>query len=290
MKKYIFKMQSAVLFIFILLFACLTGCTGIYDYLTEQSNHEIITENASTENDSTENDSLENDLTENASTENDSAEKDSTDNNLTEFDFSSVPEYSGFPYVEINDNIPFFSDEELSTASYEEYAELDSLGRCGVCVACIGKDIMPTEKRGKIGHIKPSGWNQKKYPGLVDGNYLYNRCHLIGYLLTGENDNVRNLITGTRYFNTEIMLPFEIMVADYIMDTNNHVMYRVTPYFEGDNLLASGVLMEAKSVEDDEILFCVFCYNIQPGVVIDYLDGSSHLDENADIAGETTAE
>lgn len=145
-------------------------------------------------------------------------------------------------------------------------------------------------ERGEIGDVKPSGWNQEKYPGIVDGNFLYNRCHLIGYQLTGENDNVKNLITGTRYMNVEGMLPFENMVADYIKETDNHVMYRVTPVFAENDMLASGVLMEAKSVEDngDGILFCVYCYNVQPGITIDYADGSSCLDES--LQNQTNAE
>lgn len=197
----------------------------------------------------------------------------------TGFDSSTVPEYAGKAYVEINNNVPYFKDAELVATSFESYAQLDAKGRCGICVAGVGTDIMPTQKRGSIGNIKPSGWKQAKYAGLVDGNYLYNRCHLIGYQLTGENDNKRNLITGTRYLNTQGMLPFENMVADYVKETGNHVLYRVTPVFEGDNLLAKGVLMEAKSVEDDGagILYCVFCYNVQPGVSINYADGSSSL-------------
>lgn len=184
-------------------------------------------------------------------------------------------------YEIINGNVPYFTDEDMVRDSYEEYAPLDALGRCGVCIANIGPDLMPTEERGEIGSIRPSGWNQEKYPGLVDGNYLYNRCHLIGYQLSGENANVQNLITGTRYLNTEGMLPFENMVADYVTETGNHVLYRVTPVFEGTNLLASGVLIEAKSVEDDGegIQFHVYCYNVQPGVGIDYRDGSSWLEE-----------
>lgn len=187
------------------------------------------------------------------------------------------------PYEIVNDNVPYFTEEDLVTESYEEYAELDALGRCGVCIANIGPDLMPTEERGPIGHVRPSGWNQEKYPGLVDGNYLYNRCHLIGYQLAGENDNVQNLITGTRYLNTEGMLPFENKVAEYVKETGNHVLYRVTPVFEGNNLLASGVLIEAKSVEDDGagIEFCVYCYNVQPGVTIDYRDGSNWLAEES---------
>lgn len=205
------------------------------------------------------------------------------------FDIKSIPAYSGSPYVAVNDNVPFFTEEELSTNSYEYYSSLDSKGRCGVCVASVGTDIMPTEERGEIGSVKPSGWKQAKYAGLVDGNYLYNRCHLIGYQLTGENANTKNLITGTRYLNIEGMLPFENMVADYVTETKNHVMYRVSPIFEGNNLLASGVLMEAKSVEDngEGILFCVYCYNVQPGVTIDYSDGSSALEESVETVTET---
>ncbi|MGN0246109.1 MAG: DNA/RNA non-specific endonuclease [Lachnospiraceae bacterium] len=198
----------------------------------------------------------------------------------TSFDLASVPAYSGSPYVVINDNVPYFADNEISTSSYEYYSDLDSLGRCGVCVASIGKDIMPTGESGEIGSIKPSGWKTEKYPGVVEGNYLYNRCHLLGWQLTGENDNTKNLITGTRYMNVEGMLPFENMVADYIKETGNHVMYRVTPIFEGDNLVASGVLMEAKSVEDsgDGVLFNAYCYNVQPEVSINYSNGESVLD------------
>lgn len=192
-----------------------------------------------------------------------------------------IPAYSGKPYVIVNDNKPFFADSDLTADSYEYYSPLDSLGRCGVVCACIGKDLMPTEERGLIGQVRPSGWHTVKYNGLVDGNYLYNRCHLIGYQLTGENSNERNLITGTRYLNVQGMLPFENMTAWYIRDTGKHVLYRVTPLYDGENLVASGVLMEAKSVEDDGegILFNVFCYNVQPGIVIDYATGDSHLAE-----------
>ena len=187
-----------------------------------------------------------------------------------------VPAYSKKAYVEINNNKPFFADFELKEESYESYSDLDSLGRCGVAEACVGKDIMPTEERGTIGSVKPTGWHTVKYQG-IDGNYLYNRCHLIGYQLSGENANTKNLITGTRYMNNEGMLPFENMVADYIKENDNHVLYRVTPIFEGDNLLASGVLIEAKSVEDngDGIEFCVYCYNVQPGITINYANGES---------------
>lgn len=187
-----------------------------------------------------------------------------------------IPAFAGEPYVIINENIPFFEEEDMVTRSYESYSELDALGRCGVAVSCIGRDLMPTEDRGSIGQVKPSGWQTVKYD-FVDGKYLYNRCHLIGFQLTGENANKGNLITGTRYMNVDGMLPFENMVADYVKETGNHVLYRVTPMFEGQELVARGVLMEAKSVEDggEGILFCVYVYNNQPGVIIDYLTGES---------------
>ena len=202
------------------------------------------------------------------------------------FTLDSIPEFDGAtPYVTINGNVPFFDSEDTSK-SYEEYSPLDYLGRCGAAISCIGIDLMPTEDRGSIGQVKPSGWQTVKYD-IVDGKYLYNRCHLIGFQLTGENANNKNLITGTRYMNVEGMLPFENMVADYIKEEpQNHVLYRVTPIYEGTNLVASGVLMEAKSVEDDGegILFCVYVFNAQPGIVIDYSNGKSHL--ASDSSGE----
>lgn len=190
----------------------------------------------------------------------------------------------------INDNQPDFSSKDRIAKSFETYGELDSLGRCSAAYANIGRDLMPTEKRGDIGKVKPSGWQTVKYD-CVDGKYLYNRCHLIGFQLTAENANRQNLITGTRYMNVDGMLPFENMVADYIKETDNHVLYRVTPVFDGDNLVAGGVQMEAQSVEDDGegILFNVFCYNVQPGVVIDYATGNSSLAEaGADRAEKQT--
>ena len=194
------------------------------------------------------------------------------------FDISLVQEYSENAYTAVNDNLPYFMIPEGEIKSFEFYSDLDYLGRCGVTYACIGKDIMPTEERGSIGQVKPTGWETIKYE-VVDGNYLYNRCHLIGYQLTAENANTSNLITGTRYLNVEGMLPFGNMVADYITETENHVMYRVTPIFEGNNLLASGVLMEGYSIEDEGegICFNVFCYNVQPGIAIDYATGASSL-------------
>lgn len=194
------------------------------------------------------------------------------------YDLKSIPEYSGEPYVTIHDNVPFFSEEEFTTDAFETYSELDDLGRCGTAYANICEDIMPTEKRGKIGMIKPSGWHTVKYTG-IDGNYLYNRCHLIGYQLSAENANEKNLITGTRYLNVTGMLPFENMVADYVEETGNHVLYRVTPIYNQENLVADGVLMEAQSVENGELAFCVYCYNVQPGIEIDYHTGDSKSSE-----------
>ena len=190
-----------------------------------------------------------------------------------------IPAFSGEPYVVIGEGKPLFDEDDLTTASYEFYSELDDLGRCGYTMACIGRDLMPTEDRESISQVKPTGWKQKQYD-FVDGKSLYNRCHLIGFQLTGENANERNLITGTRYMNTEGMLPFENMVADYIRETGNHVIYRVTPIFEGDELVARGVQMEAFSVEDngEGICFHVYVYNNQPGVIIDYATGENWQD------------
>lgn len=195
-----------------------------------------------------------------------------------------VPEYTGEPYVEVDEGEPDFSEEELTTDSYETYSELDELGRCQSAEACVGTDLMPEEEREGIGEIKPSGWHTVKYDN-VEGKYLYNRCHLIGYQLTAENANEKNLITGTRYMNTEGMLPFENEIADYVKETDNHVMYRVTPVFEGDNLVASGVWMEAESVEDEGrgVSFNVYVYNIQPGIEIDYSRGDSREASDADV-------
>lgn len=203
---------------------------------------------------------------------------------------SQVPSFSDEPYVIINGNKPDFSDSDLVTEAYEYYSPLDSLGRCGFAMACIGTEIMPTEERGAIGMVKPTGWHTVKYDN-VDGKYLYNRCHLIGYQLTGENANTQNLITGTRYLNIEGMLPFENLVADYIKETENHVIYRVTPIFDGDNLLANGVQLEAFSVEDGgkEICFNVYAYNVQPDIVIDYATGESyHKDEKSTDSDDET--
>lgn len=200
-------------------------------------------------------------------------------NNNSYVSLDAIPAYDGKAYVAVNNNEPFFTDSDMTTTAFENYSDLDSLGRCGVAYANICKDIMPTEERGKIGMIKPSGWHTVKYDVIKD-RYLYNRCHLIGYQLAGENANPKNLITGTRYLNVEGMLPFENLVADYVNNTGNHVLYRVTPMFSDSNLVANGVLIEAKSVEDNGggILFNVYCYNVQPGVGINYENGDSWLD------------
>ena len=203
------------------------------------------------------------------------------------FQIEDVPEYTGYASVEIHQNIPFFTETERNEwiAGTEYYSHLDDLGRCGVTFACIGEETMPAygEERGEIGMVKPAGWHTVKYPEVISDLYLYNRCHLIGWQLGAENANERNLTTGTRYLNVEGMLPYEDEVADYVHDTKHHVLYRVTPYFVGDELVCRGILMEAESVEDDTIRFCVWCYNVQPGITIDYVSGESWLiaEENA---------
>lgn len=205
---------------------------------------------------------------------------------LDYFDYTKIPEFDGKkPYVVVNDNKPYFDDKSYTTNSYEEYGMLDNKGRCTYAMANIGKDLMPTEERGSIGSVKPTGWQTSKYD-FVDGAYLYNRCHLIGYQLTGENANKSNLITGTRYMNVQGMLPFEDMIADYVKETQNHVLYRVTPIFLDNEFLARGVLMEAISIEDDGdgICFNVFCYNVQPKVHINYIDGSNYSEEESNTS------
>lgn len=196
------------------------------------------------------------------------------------FDFAQTPSYTGSPYTIIHENDPYFTEDDYTTESFETYSELDDYGRCGPAFACLGSETMPTEDRGAIGQVKPSGWHTIKYPDIISDLYLYNRCHLIAYMLSGENANEENLITGTRYLNIEGMLPFESDVQNYIEETNNHVLYRVTPIFVDTELVARGVLMEAYSVEDDGagIKFCVFCYNVQPGIGLNYTTGDSWED------------
>ena len=209
---------------------------------------------------------------------------------------ADIPAYNGMPYIQLENNMPDFSDEEKTdTEAFEIYSDLDSLGRCGQAYANICLELQPTEPRGEIGNVRPSGWHTVKYNAVIDGNYLYNRCHLIAYCLAGENANEKNLITGTCYLNIEGMLPFEQKVDAYVKETGNHVLYRVTPVFDGDNLVASGVEMEGWSVEDDGagICFHVFCYNVQPGIGIDYADGASQElvgEENVDTQAENTVQ
>lgn len=199
------------------------------------------------------------------------------------FDLSQIPYYTGSPYTVVNDNVPSIPENEYTTKTFVELSELDNLGRCGTAYGCFGPETVTDKERGAIGHIKPSGWHTVKYNGIVDGNYLYNRCHLIMYKLSGILDDNRNLITGTRYLNIKGMLPFEEQLTDYVEETENHVMYRVTPTFAGDDLVAHGVHMEAASVEDTKIRFNVFCYNIQPGVDINYATGESSLSEQSPV-------
>ena len=216
-------------------------------------------------------------------------EKSASDTTIQTLSVDEIPAYSGQAAIEINQNVPGFTESDYTTEAFEQYSPLDGLGRCGIAYACVGEEIMPTEERGAIGMVKPSGWHTVKYD-FVDGKYLYNRCHLIAYMLSGENANTENLITGTRYMNTEGMLPYENQVADYVHDTGNHVLYRVTPLYEGDNLVASGVEIEASSVEDKgkSLSFHVYCYNVQPGVTIDYATVDSALAE--DLATENVQE
>ena len=266
-------------------FSCMvaTGC-GNTEALSQEQGKEIVTTVTESETAVTTVSESETSDTESEATDEPAVQSVQTQPS-TEVTISAadIPAYAGDPYVTINDNEPQFLETDLATSSYEYYSDLDDLGRCGVVYACIGMDLMPTEERGNIGSVKPSGWHTVKYD-IVDGKYLYNRCHLIGYQLSGENANVNNLITGTRYLNVEGMLPFENMVVDYVKETENHVLYRVTPVFEGNNLVASGVQIEAQSVEDqgEGILFNVYCYNVQPGVTIDYATGDSVLEENAE--------
>lgn len=207
-------------------------------------------------------------------------EKELTVSATNTIQITDIPEYRGSPYVEIGNNQPSFSDKDLTREAFEHYSDLDDLGRCGTAFANVGPETMPQEERGPIGEVHPSGWQVANYHDLIEGNYLYNRCHLIAFSLTGENANEKNLITGTRYLNTEGMQPFELKVLDYVRDTGNHVLYRVTPIFEGDNLVASGVEMEAFSVEDHGagVRFHIYVYNVQPGVIIDYWTGDNKPD------------
>ena len=201
-----------------------------------------------------------------------------TNNSPIYHDYHNIPEikYTGSPYVKLNNNVPYFINEKLPTTPFQDYVDLDNLGRVGAATACLGPETIPTEKRGPIGMIKPAGWHTVKYPDIIKDKYLYNRCHLIAYELSGQNANEKNLTTGTRYLNISGMLPFENKTRKYIDDTGHHVIYRVTPIFLDNELVCRGIIMEAKSVEDNDLQFCVYCFNVQPGIVIDYKTGNSH--------------
>ncbi len=301
-------MKRKISILSILLFALLAGCTPQETIPSDRSVkvEENITDDAATEDiaASSETSLSEESTTETVTTElstepvgeeetdkeikNEELPKDDSQN----IDVEELPPYSGKPYIELNNNVPAFTDEEKkSTEAFEHYSNLDHLRRCCVAYANVCSELMPTEERGRIGDIRPSGWHTVKYPDLIEDNYLYNRSHLIAYSLAGENDNERNLITGTRYFNQETMQIFELKVLEYVRANDNHVLYRVTPVFENDNLLATGVIMEAWSVEDEGrgICFNVFCYNVQPGIEIDYATGESKRIETESADG-TSAE
>lgn len=275
MKKNLNLKKSIIMLIgTLLLLTGLVGCDTTTPSTSTNDSGQVVENNESS--------SSEQVVENNESSSSDSNSYLASKDNVSNATLSNIPEYSGTPYVAINNNVPDFSESDYTTTSFEEYAPLDNLGRCGVAFANVGTDIMPTEERGSISSVKPSGWHSVKYD-IVDGKYLYNRAHLIGYQLTAENANKNNLITGTRYFNVTGMLPFENMVADYVKETNNHVLYRVTPIFEGNDLVAKGVQMEARSVEDngEGVEFNVFVYNVQPGITIDYSTGGSALDGEA---------
>lgn len=284
------KSLLSILCLIGLLISSFTGCASEgFDETTTEILETTSEETKTEETEANQTDNQETEKSEESKTEKETEKvnkPDSVGDDNSKAVLSQIPEYSGRPYVAINDNIPSFNKYELTTKGYETYASLDSLGRCGGAVASCGKEIMPkaNEERGSISAVKPSGWVQAQYD-CVSGKYLYNRCHLLGWQLSAENANKRNLITGTRYMNTEGMLPFENMVADYIRETNNHVAYRVTPIYDGNDLVAKGVQMEAYSVEDEGegICFNVFCYNVQPGVEIDYTTGRSRSADGVEV-------
>ncbi len=297
--------KSFIAILALLMALCLTfaGCDSYSSTQKDQvfpSPDAIATEKPNADNDANDDPANKEDSTQgaekptedsNASTDDNGNNNNNNDNNTDASpykdpicDLLGLPYYSGNPWVAVNGNKPAFTSEEITTKAYEFFSELDSLGRCGYVMSCVGRELMPTESRGDIGHIKPTGWVQKQYDGnLVSGGSLYNRCHLIGFQLTGENDNRKNLITGTRYMNWDGMVEFENMIADYVKETGNHVMYRVTPMFYENELVARGVHMEAYSVEDngEGVSFNVYAYNIQPGIVIDYATGNNWLAEDA---------
>lgn len=293
------KVVGVVLFIILLI--AMTKCSNNTDE-NESSQPTTVTATEASTNESanTTNSTASTNSTDSTYNTDSTNSTDSTDSDVVAYDFSSdyswvdtsdnaiyAPSYyNGSAYIEVNDNKPYFTADEITTEEFETYSDLDSLGRCGVAFANISEYTMPDEERGDISKVKPSGWNNVKYDSsLVPGGYVYNRCHLIGYQLAGENDNDKNLITGTRYLNIDGMLDHENEIADYVRETGNHVMYRVTPVYEGDNLVADGVLMEAYSVEDNGagVQFNIYAYNIQPGIEIDYSDGSNWQSDNDDV-------
>lgn len=306
-------MKRKILIICFFMLVLLAGCTQqeSTEFDRSMQTDEINTADATTEDTATEDATVsteatvsEETLTESVTTElstepagEEESDRENKDEGLSEvvsqdINVKDIPAYSGKEYIELNNNVPTFTAEEKKvTEAFEHYSNLDNLGRCGVAFANVCKELMPTEERGRIGDIRPSGWHTVKYPDLIEDNYLYNRSHLIAYSLAGENDNERNLITGTRYFNKETMQIFELKVLEYVRANDNHVLYRVTPVFENDNLLATGVIMEAWSVEDEGrgICFNVFCYNVQPGIEIDYATGESKRIETESADG-TSAE
>lgn len=298
-------MKRKILIICFFMLVLLAGCTQqeSTEFDRSMQTDEMNTADAATEDAtvSTEATVSEETLTESVTTElstelagEEESDRENKDEGLSEvvsqdINVKDIPAYSGKEYIELNNNVPTFTAEEKKvTEAFEHYSNLDNLGRCGVAFANVCKELMPTEERGNIGDIRPSGWHTVKYPDVIEDNYLYNRSHLIAYSLAGENANEKNLITGTRYFNQETMQIFELKVLEYVRENDNHVLYRVTPVFENDNLLATGVIMEAWSVEDEGrgICFNVFCYNVQPGIEIDYATGESKRDES--VAGTTT--
>ena len=288
------KRTKAIILSLLLLLSLLFGGCGDRDFTQNDNSPEINQPNIVTEIEKTGESQAEeiNQIVEKSEDKQDianglQANNQTSEQNNSPLSLANVSDYSGKAYVAVNNNEPFFTQADYTTQSFARYSSLDSLGRCGVAFANVGQDIMPTEDRDDISSVTPSGWKNKNYGDLIEGGYLYNRCHLLGFQLTGENANEKNLITGTRYLNIEGMLPFENMIADYVKETGKHVLYRVTPIFDGANLLASGVLLEGYSIEDEGegISFCVYCYNVQPGVMIDYVTGESYTEGAGESVG-----
>lgn len=280
------RIKGKIAGLLILVMLLITGCANL-DLAREEDHVQESGVSESSSEESSEEESSEEASSEAESTE-ESSEDEPSEPTGEAFDLSMVPPYSGEPSVPVHDNLPFYTEKDLKTETFETYSPLDELGRCGVAFANLDSVLQPEGSRESISEIHPTGWKHVEYDFLKDPP-LYNRCHLIAFMLAGENANEQNLITGTGYMNREGMLPYEAMVDEYIDRTGHHVLYRVTPIFEGDNLVASGVLMEAQSLEDDEIRYCVYCYNVQPGVSIDYATGESEADGTVTAEPETVA-